>query len=93
MNISFYVATNYLPLSITGSISRPGSLLLLILLERIFLDASNTPAKIVAVFLCISGIICTIQPWTDATNVEILRHRQNRSCIHESYVNYSEINP
>ena len=87
--ISFYVATNYLPLSITGSISRPGSLVLLILLERIFLGASITPTKIVAVFLCINGIICTIQPWTHVTNVEILRHR---SCMHGSYLNDTEIN-
>ena len=56
---------SYLPLSIVGSISRPGSLVFLIFLERIFLKARINVAKIMAVALCICGIICTIQPWTD----------------------------
>ena len=77
-----------MPLGITGSISSPGSLVLLVLLERIFLDASITPTKIAAVLLYISGIICTVQPWTDATDVEILRHG---SSMHESYLNHTKI--
>ena len=52
-----------------GIISRPGSLILLIFLENVFLKASITVAKLMAVLLCIVGIVCTIQPRTDISTV------------------------
>ncbi len=48
-----------------GSLSRPGSLIFILILESIILKESLNVLKTAAVVTCILGIICTIQPWTD----------------------------
>ncbi len=48
-----------------GSLSRPGSLIFILILESIILKESLNALKTAAVLACILGIICTIQPWTD----------------------------
>ncbi len=65
VNLSLLGATNNLPLSIMGSISRPGSLIFILISESIILKQSFSFPKTLAVLICITGIICTIQPWAD----------------------------
>ena len=77
VNLFYYLAVNYIPISFVASLSRPGSLILLMFFERIFLKSSITVVKIVSMLLCIVGIVITIQPWIDPTTVGINPDYQN----------------
>ncbi len=69
MNLSLLSATNNLPLSIMGSISRPGSLIFILIFESVILKQSFSFVKTLAVLICVIGIICTVQPWTDHDSI------------------------
>ena len=84
VNMFYYLAVNYIPLSFVASVSRPGSLILLMFFERIFLKSSITIVKIVAMVLCIIGIVITIQPWIDPTIVGVQFENNTEVCDHNS---------
>ncbi len=56
LSISLLIATINLPLSIMGSLTRPGTLVLLIVLEWQIMKVTCSPAKFTAIFICITGM-------------------------------------
>ena len=90
VNLFYYIAVSYIPISFVGSLSRPVSLILLMFFERIFLKSNITVVKIVSMVLCIIGIVITIQPWIDPYTVGIHLNHVNGSSNSTEQVVYND---